>query len=195
MLRLEPEKKKSVRNHLYVLNSILSDVTATFKKEAVDLNILDFKQMFDAEEASNVLNALYEAGIKDDMLAMLNVANENVKFVVKTPNGMTENRIISNKIMQGDVMAPLLSSNFVDVNIVRTAIKSENIYMYKDKVPIPPLIMQDDTITISACGTKTQSMNTMINTCANIMGLQFGSDKCVKMHIGKRLNPEKCGKG
>ena len=97
--------------------------------------------------------------------------------------------------MQGDVMAPLMSSNFVDVNIVRSAVKSGNIYMYKEKVLIPPLIMQDDTITISACGIRTQKITTMVNTCANIMGLQFGSEKCVKMHIGKKHNPEKCGKG
>ena len=180
---------------MFVLHSILSDVTATTKKEAVDINVLDLKQTFDAEEVPNVLNALYEAGIKYDMLAMLNAANELVQFAVNTPNGMTEIRSISNKIMQGDVMAPLMSSNFVDVNIVRSAVKSGNIYMYTEKVPFPPLIMQDDTITISAYVIKTQDMNTMINTCANIMGLQFGSEKCVKMHIGKKHNPEKCGKG
>ena len=125
----------------------------------------------------------------------LNEANEIVQFAVKTPNGMTETSSISNKIMQGDVMAPLMSSNFVDVNIVRTANKTENIYMYKKKVPNPPLIMQDDTLTKSTCGVKTQNMNTMINTCANIMGLQFGSDKCLKLHIGKNHNPDICGKG
>ena len=57
----------------------------------MDLNVLDFKQMLCSKEAFNVLNALYEAGIKDDMLAKLNVANENVKCSVRTPNGMTEN--------------------------------------------------------------------------------------------------------
>jgi hypothetical protein len=41
-------KRKSVRNHLFVLNSIVSDVMSNKKKEAIDLNILDFKQMFDA---------------------------------------------------------------------------------------------------------------------------------------------------
>ena len=188
-------KKKSVRNHLFVLNAILSDVMTSKSKVPVDINVMDFKQMFDAEELSNVLNAMYESGIKDDMLVMLNEANENVQFAVKTPNGLTEYRSISNKIMQGDVMAPLMSSNFVDVNIVKTAVRTKNIYMYKDKVPIPPLIMQDDTLTISACGMKTLSMNTMINTSANIMGLQFGSDKCVKIHMGKNLNSDICGKG
>ena len=188
-------KHKSVRNHLFVLNSIISDVMSSKKKESIDLNVMDFKQMFDAEEIPHVLNAFYEAGIQDDMLSLLNEANKSVSFVVKTPNGKTEQRNIKNKIMQGDVMAPILSSNFVDVNVVKMAMKTGNVYKYKNKVVIPPLIMQDDTLSISACGYKTNKMNTLLNTCSSIMGLQFGSEKCVKMHIGKNHNKEKCGKG
>ena len=90
------------------MNAVLSDVMATKKKESVDLNVLDFRQMFDAEELPNVLNAMYESGIKDDMLVLLNAANESVQFAVKTPNGITETRSITNKIMQRDVMAPLM---------------------------------------------------------------------------------------
>ena len=67
--------------------------------------------------------------------------------------------------------------------------------MYKYKVPISPLIMQDDTMTVSACGLKSHKMNTLINTCANMMGLQFGCDKCVKIHIGKNHHTDICGKG
>ena len=46
------------------------------------------------------------------MLALLYQANKNVTFAVKTPHGITESRIIKIKVMQGDVMAPLMSSNF-----------------------------------------------------------------------------------
>jgi hypothetical protein len=35
-------------------------------------------------------------------------------------------------------------------------------------------------------------MNNFINTRTNIMGLQFGRDKCVQMHIGKSHNPDIC---
>ena len=188
-------KKKSVRNHLFVLNSILSDVMSSKNKEPVDLNIMDFKQMFDAEELPSVLNAMYESGVKNDMLALLKEANEIVKFAVKTPNGTTEQRTINNKIMQGDVMAPLMSSNFVDTNVVKPAVVTGNVYMYKNKVPIPPLIMQDDTLTVSLCGKKTKSMNKLINTCTSNMGLQFGTDKCVQMHIGKSHKTNICVKG
>ena len=129
-------KRKSVRNHLFVLNAMMSDVMSSNKKEPVDLNVMDFKQMFDAEEVPQVLNALYESGVEDDMLALLFKANENVTFAVKTPNGITQQRVIQNKIMQGDVMAPLMSSNFVDTNIVKPAVNTGNVYLYKNKVPI-----------------------------------------------------------
>ena len=82
---------------------------------------MDFKQMFDAEELPTVLNAFYESGVKNDMLALVNEANKSVKFLVKTPNGMTETSSMHNKSMQGD------------------AIRTENIYMFKNKVAIPPL--------------------------------------------------------
>ena len=185
-------KNKSVRNHLFILNSIISDVMSSNKKIPIDLNIMDFKQMFDAEELPTVLNAFYEAGVRDDLLAVINEANKNVTFAVKTPTGITENRTITNKIMQGDVLSPLMSSNMVDQNIGKEALRTKNTYMYKTKVEIPPLMMQDDTLSVSECGIKTLKMNNFINTRTNIMGLQFGKDKCVKMHIGKKNNENIC---
>ena len=181
-------KNKSVRNHLFVLNSIVSDVTSSNKKIPINLSIMDFKQMFDAEELPIVLNAFYESGVKDDMFSLLHEANKSVTFAVKTPLGLTENRSIRNKIMQGDVMSPLLSSNMVDHHIGKAAVATKNIYMYKNKVEIPPLMMQDDTLAVSTCGFKTMKMNNLINTQTNSMGLQFGKDKCIKMHIGRKHN-------
>ena len=69
-------KKKRVSNHLFLLNLILSDVLSSNKKEPIDINIMDFKQMFDAEALPIVLNAYFEAGVTDDMLALVNEANK-----------------------------------------------------------------------------------------------------------------------
>ena len=65
---------------------------------------------------------------------------------------ITERKTIYNKIMQGDVLGPLVSSNMVDKHIGKVAIESGNVYMYKDKVPVPPLAMVDDTLGVSVCG-------------------------------------------
>ena len=50
---------------------------------------MDFKQMFDSEEVSTCLNALYDPQIQDDMLSLIYEANKMTYFAVKTPNGVT----------------------------------------------------------------------------------------------------------
>ena len=90
--------------------------------------------------------------------------------------------------MQGDVLSPLISSNMVDKYVGKRAFKTGNIYIYKNSVEIPPLAMQDDTLGISECGIKTTSMTSFLNTQTNLMHLQFGNKKCVKMHIGNTQN-------
>ena len=97
------QKNKSVRDHIFILNSIISDVLSSVKKTPLDLSVMDYRQMFDSEEAHICLNAIYESGVQDDTFALLNEANISNIFAVKTPNGLTETRTISNKIVQGDV--------------------------------------------------------------------------------------------
>ena len=69
-------RNKSVRNHLFVANSIISDVMSSKKKVPIDLNVMDFKHMFDAEEPETVLNSFYEAGIKNDLFSLVYEANK-----------------------------------------------------------------------------------------------------------------------
>ena len=158
------QRKKSVRNHMFVLNSIMSDVLSSKKKTSIDLNIMDYKQMFDSEEAPICLNALYEAGVKDDIFALICQTNKSATFAIRTPNGITQTTSIYNKIMQGDVLSPLVSSNMVDQHIGKKALETGQFYLYKNKVKIPPLAMVDDTLGISECGVKTASMNQFLNT-------------------------------
>ena len=153
------QKNESVRNHLFVINSIISDVLSSVKKPPIDLNVMDYQQMFDAEEVQISLNALYEAGIQDNIFALIYEANRENVISVKTPSGITNKGNIHNKIMQGDVLGPLLSSNIVDKHIGANALNTGNYYTYKNKVAIPPLAMVDDTLGISVCGVESQKMN------------------------------------
>ena len=165
------QKKKSVRNHMFVLNAIMSDVLSSKKKAPIGLNFMDYKQMFDSEEAP-----IYKAGVKDDIFALICETNKSATFAIKTPNGTTHKTSIYNKIMQGDVLSPLVSSNMVDQHIGKKALETGQVYYYKNKVMIPPLAMVDDTLGISECGIKTKSMNQFLNTRTNLMKLQFGSE-------------------
>ena len=41
---------------------------------------------------------------------------------------------------------------------------TDNVYLYKNKIVIPPLTMKDDTLGISVCGYKSRKMNNFFNT-------------------------------
>ena len=82
-------RKKSVRNHIFILNSIISDVLSSNKKAPIDLTIMDVSQIFDSEDVSICLNALYEAEVKDDTFALIYEANRTNFIAVKAPNGLT----------------------------------------------------------------------------------------------------------
>ena len=94
--------------------------------------------------------------------------------------------------MQGDVLAPLISSLQVDTIGKECLLESKHLYYYKGKVPIPPLGLLDDLFTISTCGFKTNMLNNFINTKTAMKRLQFGTTKCIKLHIGKKCNETMC---
>ena len=65
-------------------------------------------------------------------------------------------------------------------------------YMYKDVVGIPPLGMVDDLVCISECGPKTVMLNSFVNYKVSSKKLQFGAQKCKKLHIGQQRQLHKC---
>ena len=186
-------KNKSIRNHLFVLNAVINDVMSSNKKTPIEVQQMDFRQMFDSEQPTQCLNALFESGVDDDHLVMINEANKNNSIAVKTPSGeISERANIKENIMQGEVMAPLISSNLVDKFGKECMENKEHLYLFKDKVEIPPLGLVDDLILISDCGYKTTKINTFINSKTNMSKLYFSAEKCKQMHVGKMKNETLC---
>jgi hypothetical protein len=147
--------------------------------------VLDYKQMFDSECLYECMNDVYEAGVKDNTFAMLYEANRINDVAVQTPNGISKREEFKEIVMQGDVLAPLISSLQVDTMGKECLEEGKHLYYYKDKVPVSALGMVDDLLTISECGYKTTLMNKYINCKTAMKKLQFGTSKCIKMHIGK----------
>ena len=42
-------KNTNIRNHIFIVNSIIHDVLSKKGKKPIDIMILDYKQMFDSE--------------------------------------------------------------------------------------------------------------------------------------------------
>ena len=107
------------------------------------------------------------------------------------------NRISINKIvLQGSNFGPLLASNSVDKVgkeiLINTEVPikeseptiNESLLYYKDSVPIGPMEMVDDILTLSECGWMSVIMNSKINTKISMKKLRFNDTKCHKIHYG-----------
>ena len=161
---LGARKNKNIRNHIFVVNSILHDVLSKKSKEPVDIMVLDYKQMFDSECLFECMNDLFEAGVDDHIFSLIYEANRENLVAVQTPNGLSRRDTFKEIVMQGDVLAPLISSLQVDTIGKECITESKHLYYYKDKVAIPPLGLVDDLFTISTCGFRTNMMNNFINS-------------------------------
>ena len=154
--------------------------------------ILDYKQMFDSKCLFQCMNDLYEAGVDDDIFALIYESNRENYVAVKTPNGLSRRDTFNDIVMQGDVLAPLISSLQVDTMGKECLEDNKHLYLYKNMVPIPPLGLVDDLFTISTCNYNSTLMNKYINSQTAMKRLQFGTTKCFKMHIGKTCNEALC---
>ena len=113
-------------------------------------------------------------------------------MAVQTPNGLSRRETFKEIVMQGDVLAPLISSLQVDTMGKECLEEEKNLFYFKNIVPIPLLGLVDDVFAISACGYKTEKMNQYINHKTALKKLQFGTSKCVKLHVGRTCNESQC---
>ena len=185
-------KEKNIRNHIWLVNGVICDVLSRKSKKPVDIHIYDYKQCFDSLWLEECLNDFFDGGLRNDKLSLLYNINRNVKVVVKTATGKTERGIIKDVITQGDIFGPLLCSKQID-SFGKECIEDQKYtYMYKGEVEIPPLAMIDDLLCISECGYKTQMLNTFMKVKTSTKKLQFGENKCKKLHVGKYCEDFKC---
>ena len=185
-------KQKNIRNHIFVVNSVLHEVLQKKQNNPIDLMVLDYKQMFDSECLYECMNDLYEAGVKDDIFSLIYESNRKSFVAVQTPHGLSKRELFQDLVMQGDILSPLISSLQVDTIGKECLEENKHLYYFKNVVPIPPLGMVDDLLTISECGYKTKLMNEFINFKTGTKRLQFGASKCIKMHIGQDKSETLC---
>ena len=176
-------RRKNIRNHIFILNGIINE--AIKNNKSVDIGILDYRQCFDSMWMEDCVNDLYDYGVNNPNLALIYEANKRNKVAVMTPNGLTERETIEKIVMQGEVFGPLECSISVDTFGKECLANNEYLYDYKG-VEVPPLAMVDDLACVSTCGLETVKMNAYINAKTNLKKLQFGPDKCHKMHIGRQ---------
>ena len=185
-------KEKNIRNHIWVVNAVISDVLKSKTNKPIDIQIRDVRQCFDGLWPEDCLNDLFSYGVQDNSIPLLyNGCQDNV-VKIRTPVGNSETTQIKSTFMQGDVWSSKVCSVHID-SIGKECIEEHKyLYQYKGTVPIPPMAMVDDLLCISECGPASVQMSSYINYKAASKKLQWGTDKCNKMQVGKAHSNDTC---
>ena len=69
---------------------------------------MDVEKCFDALWVEECINDVFEAGLDNYKLVLLNLENQNANIAIKTPEGKSDRTNIKNIIMQGTVLGSFL---------------------------------------------------------------------------------------
>ena len=157
-------KKKSGINHIWIMNNIIYDQVSSVKRTPVIIQKFDYRQMFDGMDSQEALGDIFNYGVNDNYLTIIQEANKEVVISVKTSQGTTKPYTITNKTMQGDTWAPVMVSAQVDA-FRKEMLESNPTYMFKFKgeVPIPLLGQVDDLLGVAEAGFKSEQLNAFVN--------------------------------
>ena len=187
-------KGKSCRNHIWIINGINHEVNSSKKHTQLVMQSYDFSQMFDSMSLSITISDLYDCGLQDDLLVLLNEVNKNITMSVSTCYGFTEPIVLPCLVAQGDLFAPLQAA--VQVDSMTRKLEDDDkarveagepglLYRYKGTVPIPSLGLMDDNLTVSNAGFKAEEVNIFMNENSAEKNLQFNPKKCKYLSLGK----------
>ena len=99
-------KQRNIRDNIFVMNAIINSMSKE-NGEALDCQVFDVEKCFDSLWLHEVINCLYEAGLRNDKLPLLFLENNNAKVAVKCNNELSSRVSIKNIIMQGSVWGSL----------------------------------------------------------------------------------------
>ena len=178
---------RNIRDNIFVINAILNQAVRK-KLSGIDVQIFDAYKCFDKLWAKECINDVFESGFSNDKLPLLVMENTNAQVAVKTATGTTRRMEVSDVVMQGTVWGSLLCTTTMD-KLGKLAYQTpEHLYKYHG-VPIPPLGMVDDIVSVTSVE-NTAKVNNMINTFIEHKKLKLSHSKCFRIHIGS--NHKEC---
>ena len=178
-------KKRNIRDNIFVLNAITNSRRKE-KEESLDLQVYDIEKCFDSLWLHEVINSLYEAGLQNDKLPLLFLENSSAQVAIKSNERISMRTSTKDIIMQGSIFSSLCCVVLMD-KLGKLAYNNQQLlYYYKKVVGIPPLLMVDDILAVQSCSSKSQKINTAINTFINLEKLSLSKTKCHNIHVGSK---------
>ena len=178
------QKGRNIRDHTLIIHAVVNE--AIESKTKVDVQFTDIKQCFDSIWLQEATNDLYDSGVVSRNLNLIFEGNRKTQMCVETNYGRSTRTELCNVVMQGSVLGGMLCSNQIS-KLCNKMYRDGNVYMYRNKIPIPGLAMVDDIATMAICN-SVDAINANVVTDAFIQHKklegQTGAGKCQWVHAG-----------
>ena len=106
-------KRRGCRDNMFVLSAINNSIL-NGNSDPIQLQVTDIKTCFDKMWLQTSTNALYECGLRNDMLSLMFLENMNAQIAIKVNNKLTRRIDVQNVEMQGTVMSSLKCTSSMD---------------------------------------------------------------------------------
>ena len=103
-------KRKSCLINIFAVNAIINETVKNKEAEPLSLQVMDVHQMFDSLRMDKTILNLFKNGFDSSELLVIRNANMEVIMAVKNCDDISEESKIYNVILQGDTLAPLIST-------------------------------------------------------------------------------------
>lgn len=99
-------KERNIRDNLFVLGAVINSVVND-KQEPIQVQVMDIDKCFDKLWLESTTNALFDAGVQNELLNLLYMENDSAKIAIKINGQLTKSVYVRNVEMQGNVWGSL----------------------------------------------------------------------------------------
>ena len=180
--------KYSTAEQTFILRSILEN--HKYYKRKLILQFYDLMKAFDKMIIKNIMQELWENGIRGRIWRNMHKINEKAVIQIRTALGKTEKFEIGETLKQGSVLASTLAAFHTDK--MSKIFKNTGLGVYygqQREIYIPCLLFQDDVIKFDTTKENMQKSNIILQEHQIENGMKFHETKTVVMANNKQ-NPK-----
>jgi hypothetical protein len=96
-------KDRNIRDNIFVLGAVINSVT-NGSEDPIQVQVVDVEKCFDRLWLQATTKALFEAGVKSELLNILFIENKNAKVAVKINRQLTKRVEVHEVEMQGIII-------------------------------------------------------------------------------------------
>ena len=168
----------SIGEQVFILRSILDK--CKYYNQPVYLQFIDLRKAFDKMVIKNILQNLWETGIRGRIFRVISKINEKAIIRIKMNASSTTDEFTTGEILkQGSVLAANLAALHTDT--LSKKFYNRNLGIDYGKTNIPLLLFQDDVVKFDKSPTDLQTSNIILESFQNENRMEFHPTKTMVM--------------